>query len=86
MSRKDSRCDIGRKAQVETKHRGAAGLAGREQQALMLRLMTKLWRRFEATAERELGAELMLHNEATSQSSIGCTGPPGRTAHPHPTS
>lgn len=23
----------------------------------MLRLMTKLWRRFEATAERELGAE-----------------------------
>jgi hypothetical protein len=86
MSRKDSRCDIGRKTQVETKQGGAAGLAGREQQALMLRLMTKLWRRFEATAERELGAELVLRSEATSQSSIGCTGPPGRTAHPHPTS
>lgn len=43
--------------EVEAKQRGAAGLAGYERQALMLRLMTKLWRRFEATAERELGAD-----------------------------
>jgi hypothetical protein len=57
MGRKDSRCGIGRKAQVEAKQGRAAGLDGYERQALMLRLMTKLWRRFEATAERELGAD-----------------------------
>jgi hypothetical protein len=45
---------MGRKARVETKQRGAAGC---EHQALVLRLMSKLWRRFEAMAERELGAE-----------------------------
>ena len=57
MSRKDSPCGMERKAQVEAKHGGAAGICGREHQALVLRLMTKLWRRFEAMAERELGAE-----------------------------
>jgi len=56
-SRKDSPCGMERKAQVEAKHGGAAGISGREHQALVLRLMTKLWRRFEAMAERELGAE-----------------------------
>ena len=42
--------------------------AGHEQRTLTLRLMTKLWRRFEAMAERELGAEsdalAILHTHA----------------------
>jgi len=57
MATTDPRSAQGRAADTEAARANATGNRGQEDQALMLRLMAKLWQRFEETAERELGGD-----------------------------